>query len=78
MENQAQSVFLSLIPIIILMVPLIFLNIAAAKRKGKDPILFGILSFIPFVNMFSFFYLISLTDKSVIEKLDMIIANLKK
>ena len=68
----------SLIPMLIISIPIIILNISIAKRKGKEKILFGILGAIPIANFISMLYLISLTDKEILEKLDEIINHLNK
>jgi hypothetical protein len=40
------------------------------KRKGKNPLVCFLLSLIPIFNGPYLFYLVSLTDKNVIERLD--------
>ena len=63
--------FVGFIPLIIML--LIFGIFAAhfiGKRKGKNPLVCFLLSLIPLFNGFYLFYLVSLTDKNVFERLD--------
>ncbi len=62
-----------LVQFLILTIPFIFLNISISKRKGKNPMMFGLLSVIPLVGMFLSIYLVSLTDFEVLKKLDQIV-----
>jgi hypothetical protein len=48
----------------------IFAAFSIGKRKGKNPLVCFLLCLIPFFNGFYLFYLVSLTDKNVIERLD--------
>ena len=70
MQNANPGI--KIIPIILMTITFVVLSYHVAKRKGKSPGLFFLLSFIPFINLFLFIYLISLTDKSVLDKLDLI------
>ena len=67
-----------LVTFIFIMIPLAILNSSIAKRKGKSGARFGWLSVIPFVGYILAIYLISLTDKAVIEKLDQLLKNTEK
>ncbi len=62
-----------LVQFLILTIPFIFLNFSISKRKGKNPMMFGLLSVIPLVGMFLSIYLVSLTDFEVLKKLDQIV-----
>jgi hypothetical protein len=69
--------FAGFIPLIITGV---FLGIAAysiGKRKGKNRLVCFLLCLIPPFNVFYLFYLVSLTDKNVIERLDYLENRLK-
>ena len=59
-------------------IPLLILVIFISKRKGKNPIKYALLSFIPFAVFYIILYLISLTDQVVNEKMDKIINLLEK
>ena len=74
MQNP-NSLF-SLMPMIIMTIPLIILNYSTAGRKGKSQGLYMFLGFIPLINMFSFLYLVSITDKEVLDKIDLILNRL--
>lgn len=51
-------------------IPLAFVNANIAKRKGRSKTFYGWMSIIPFVGMFMCLFLISLTDKAVVDKID--------
>ena len=74
--NQTPQ-FVSFIPLIIITLPIIIFNIFLAKRKGKSPLIYGFLSIIPLIGMYLAIYLASLTDKSVINKIEQIITLLE-
>jgi hypothetical protein len=57
-------------------IPIAILNANIAKRKGKSAAEFGWLSVIPFVGYFIAIYLVSLTDKALMDKVDKIIESL--
>ena len=78
MDQQAPMGFAQFIPIIILLLPMIIFNITFAKRKGKNPWIFGFVSIIPLVGFYTLAYLASLTDKSISEKIDLIISLLEE
>ncbi len=73
MELSSPLLFDLLFLILFFVLPIMVLSFIIAPRKGKNPILFGLLSLIPIVNIYIICYLISLTDKSVIQKLDAIL-----
>jgi hypothetical protein len=60
----------------LIMVPIAILNATIAKRKGKSAAEFGWLSAIPLVGYFVSIYLISLTDKALMDKVDKILESL--
>jgi len=60
----------------LIMVPIAILNATIAKRKGKSAAEFGWLSVIPLVGYFVSIYLISLTDKALMDKVDKILESL--
>ena len=67
------NLFISFIPLILITIPFIFLNAAIASRKGKNTFLYAILSIIPFVGLYLAIYLLSLTDKSLQDKIEKIL-----
>ena len=78
MPTQNPPLMVSLAPALILAIPMIILNIVTAGRKGASRVLFGILGAVPFVNIISFMYLVSLTDRAVIDALQKIMEKLEK
>lgn len=63
--------FAGFLPLIIMgLIFGIFAAFSIGKRKGKNPLVCFLLCLIPFFNGFYLFYLVSLTDKNVIERLD--------
>jgi hypothetical protein len=80
MESYAGSSMLTMLItfFVILSVPAIILNVLVAKRKGKSRALFGWLSVIPYLGYLLLFYLISLPDEDMTEKIDRILAILEK
>ncbi len=73
MEPSYPLLFDLLVILLLFVSPIVVLSFIIAPRKGKNPILYGLLSLIPVMNIYIICYLISLTDKSVIEKLDAIL-----
>ena len=72
MENAPHPI-VGLIPLILMMIPILIVNIVISRRKGKNPTLYGLLSLIPGVSLALLFFLVSITDKDVYEKLDNIL-----
>ena len=63
--------FAGFIPLIIMGVIFgIFAAFFIGKRKGKNPLVCLLLCLIPLFNGFYVTYLVSLTDKNIIERLD--------
>ncbi len=73
MESSYPLLFDLLVILLLFVLPIVVLSFIIAPRKGKNPILYGLLSLIPVMNIYIICYLISLTDRSVIEKLDAIL-----
>ena len=72
-----QTSFGSFLPLIIMTISIVIFNIFLSKRKGKNLVLYGIVSLIPLVGFYLAIYLASLTDKSVSDKIDKIIKMLE-
>ena len=66
------SAFMSFLPMIFLAVPFIILNGIISKRKGKSPIKYILLSFIPFLGLCLTIYLVSFLDKDIQDKINTI------
>lgn len=64
------SGFAAFIPLIIIGVIFGIAGYSIGKRKGKNRLVCFLLCLIPLFNGFYLFYLVSLTDKNVIERLD--------
>jgi hypothetical protein len=73
MENQGFG-FAAFIPLILMMVPLIFICHRLAKDKGKNTVKYTILGCIPLVNYYALIYLIGTPNKIMEEKLDRVLA----
>ena len=79
MEQQAGEAGLaSLLPLLLISVSFAVTGFLIARRKGKNPALFAVLSFVPLINITVIFYLVALTDKEVYDRLERIEALLRK
>jgi ABC-type Na+ efflux pump permease subunit len=65
---QEPSLLLSLLPFLLVTLIVFLFAIPMSRRKGKG-IGFAALCLIPFLTPFIVFYLASLTDKSVLDRL---------
>jgi hypothetical protein len=74
MENQATAGYAAFIPLIIMMIPLIFICRQLAKDKGKNALKYTILACIPIVNYYALIYLVGAPNSMVEEKLDRLLA----
>ena len=77
MEGEA-STLISLLPLLVMSSTWVPLGFILAKRKGRSPVRFAILVFIPLVGFVFLLYLIALTDQEVYDRLDRIEALLKQ
>lgn len=59
-----------ILPIFVLTIPFLIFNGIIAKRKGRNPVEFVLLSLIPFVGMFIILWLASLSDIAVIKDIE--------
>ena len=75
--NQSNPV-LSFLPLIIIMVPLIFVIRRLAIEKDKDAILWTILACIAFVNFFILWYIVGTPNKRLEDKIDKILESLNE
>ena len=72
------STITMLVTFFLIMLPIAIVNAVIAKRKGRSRALYGWLSIIPLVGYFLLFYLISLPDKELMDKIDRILSNTDK
>ena len=76
-EGSGSSIITMVVTLVLFLLFLIafpILNSSIAKRKGKSRALFGWFSVIPLVGFFLLFYLISLPEKELMDKIDKILA----
>jgi predicted membrane-bound dolichyl-phosphate-mannose-protein mannosyltransferase len=66
--DETTALVLSLLPFLVITVIAFFFAIPISRRKGKGTG-FAAWCLIPFLTPFILFYLVSLTDKSVLERL---------
>jgi uncharacterized membrane protein len=66
--DDTTSLVLSLLPFAVITIISYFFAIPISRRKGKG-VGFAAWCLIPFLTPFILFYLVSLTDKSVLERL---------
>jgi hypothetical protein len=69
--------FMTLIPFVLIMVPMIFVINRLAKEKGKNVLLWTLLACIPFVNFIILPYIVGTPSKIQENKIDKIIELLK-
>ncbi len=72
------STITMLVTFFLILLPIAIVNAIVAKRKGRSRALYGWLSIIPLVGYFLLFFLISLPDKELMDKIDRILANTQK
>jgi len=68
----------ALLPLIIIMIPMIFVIRTLAKEKGKDVTLWTILACIPFVNYILLPYIVGTPSKILENKVNEILKSLNK
>ncbi|TAJ06902.1 hypothetical protein DMA11_22130 [Marinilabiliaceae bacterium JC017] len=69
---------MQLLPLVLIMVPMIFVINRLAKEKGKNVTLWTILACIPFVNMIILPYIVGTPSKIQEDKINKIIKLLNK
>ncbi len=77
-DPAATSLLLSLVPLIVMTIPLAIICYLVAKEKGRNPLLYGALGIIPFVNGVILFYLVATPDRVLHEKVDRLLAILSE
>ena len=68
MQESTSEMLISLVPFLVITLIFFFFSIPISRRKGKG-VGFAAWGLIPFVTPFILFYLVSLTDKSVLDRL---------
>ena len=68
MQESSLEMLISLVPFLVTTLIAFFFSIPISRRKGKG-VGFAAWGLIPFVTPFILFYLVSLTDKSVLDRL---------
>ncbi len=71
------SAFGAFIPLIIMMIPIIFICYFLAKDKGKNTVKYTILGCIPLANYFALIYLVGTPNIILEEKIDRILSLLE-
>ena len=68
MQESTSEMLISLVPFLVITLIFFFFSIPISRRKGKG-VGFAAWGLIPFVTPLILFYLVSLTDKSVLDRL---------
>ena len=77
MENTTELGFAGFIPILIMMIPFIFICRRLAQDKGKSATKYTILGCIPLVNYYALFYLVGTSNKILEDKIDQVLSIIK-
>ncbi len=75
--TAAGSLITMLGTFVLIEIPIAVLNANIARRKGRSGAMFGWLSVIPVVGYLLAIYLLSLTDKALLDKIDSLAAVLE-
>jgi hypothetical protein len=73
MESNSAG-FAAFIPLLIMMIPLIFICRRLAQDKGRSATKYTILGCIPFVSYFALLYLVGTTNKNLEDRIDQVIS----
>ena len=69
---------ISFLPLLIIMIPLIFIIRKLAMEKGKNVILWTVIACIPIVNFVILWYIVGTPSKIIEDKMDKILESLNK
>lgn len=69
------GIIVQLLPLLLLGIGFAFVNFNLAKGKGYSVLLFTILAFIPFVNVFATLYVIGAPDRILRERIVSLLHN---
>jgi len=59
------QILAALLPVLITAIFLLIITVPISSRKGRNPVLWGLLCCVPFINLFLVLWLISQTDVEV-------------
>jgi preprotein translocase subunit YajC len=76
--DNPQNPLLTFLPLILIMVPMIFVIRKLAKEKGKNTTLWTVLACIPLVNFIILPYIVGTPSKTLENKLNKILESLDK
>jgi len=72
------QVLITLLPILITAIFLMIITVPISLRKGRNPVIWGLLCCIPFANLFLVLWLISQTDVEVKDQIKSLQDDLEK
>lgn len=72
------QMLVALLPVLITAIFLMIITVPISSRKGRNPVLWGLLCCIPFVNLFLVLWLISQTDVEVKDQIKSLRDDLEK
>ena len=78
MDSVLIGLLTSLMPLILLSIPVLFVCRRLAKEKGKPVTFWTVLGIIPFVNIYAAWYLIGASNIRLEEKIDQVLKLLQK
>lgn len=78
MRNPLFFPLVTLLPALLMTIPLVFICYRLAKEKGKNVTLWTILGIIPVVNYFVLAYLVGAANRLLAKKVDRLLAILEK
>lgn len=76
MEQETQSSLLSLLPLLIMTIPIGIVARMLAKEKGRNVTRWTVLGFIPIVNYFCLFFFIGAANLRLEKKFDQLLERL--
>ena len=66
------------LPMLVFSIPLCITAYLLAKQKGRNEILWAVLGFLPFINMFAMWYIIGASNLILDKKIEMILKKLEE
>lgn len=74
MDHGTESTLLSLLPLLLVMLPIGFISRMLAKEKGRNVTTWTILGFFPIVNYFAIIFFIGAANLKLERKIDELLA----
>lgn len=74
--NPVPALIGSILPLLIMLIPVIIAVNKLAKEKGKNVALWTFLACIPLINIVSIIYIVGATNSKLEEKIDRILAQM--